>query len=436
MRICLTVLTLALVLTAGAGCGNFAKATDRADKLMTGEKAEEVLIPIEAAYPHRDSISAYFETTSRVEAENRVEVVSKGMGQCLSVGVEEGDKVKAGNVLAELDKEELEAQLRQTRVNVQQNKYQMEKAEEQLSEGLVSPYEAENARFMYEQAQATLNTQEVNLKNQTILAPISGVITHRNIQQGMLVSSGMPAFTIVDPESYILPIKPPEKELTRLREGQEAKVSIDSRPGEEFVARVRRINPSVDPISGTVKVTLDFDDETRPFLREKAFARVRLVMETRENVLVVPKDTLIEENARTYLMAVRESQSEARAEETPAEDAGDPPSGQSEDAAKEDAIEETEAARGPRLIAERVEIQTGLEDSDNVEIVSGVDESTLIVTLGQHTLKPGSAVRITDASTEILSRADMSAEEALDAAKNRQINKTQQGQKRLGRHRR
>ncbi len=80
--------------------------------------SERVLIPVEVAHPQRADISAYFETTTRIVAENRVEVLSKGTGICLSVNAEEGDRVKAGAVLAELDKTEMDAQMRQTLIQV------------------------------------------------------------------------------------------------------------------------------------------------------------------------------------------------------------------------------------------------------------------------------------------------------------------------------
>jgi membrane fusion protein (multidrug efflux system) len=169
-------------------------------------------------------------------------------------------------------------------------------------------------------------------------------------------------------------------------------VTIDAHPDHELIATVKRINPSVDPLSGTVKVTLAFGEEAQPFLREAAFARVRLVMETHENALVIPKDTMIEENGRHYVMVVRQDPAVAGNSET-----------------------------NPRLIAERVEVKTGLEDSNFVEVVSGIDESTLVVTLGQHTLKPGTAVKITNAADEVMSKVNLSAEEALARARDKEV---------------
>ena len=238
MRNSLQILILVVFVFVGFGC------TERSEVAANDTPAEEIAIPVQVDYPTRSDIAAYFETTARVQAENRVEVIAKGTGQCLDVRTEEGDTVKADQILAELDKEELEAQIRQTQVNLEQQKTAYEIAERSLQEGIGSKVERDNSRFAYESARATLDAQEVQLSHQTVRSPIDGVVTQRNIQKGMLVSSGMPAFTIVDPSSYILPIFPPEKELMRLRVGQEAKVTIDSHEDEEFVGGACAANQS------------------------------------------------------------------------------------------------------------------------------------------------------------------------------------------------
>jgi membrane fusion protein (multidrug efflux system) len=403
---------LALLIVAGMGCYNRVegKASDRADASRTDAAKEaakakssgmdRVLIPVQVVFPVRMNVSSYFETTARVMAERRVEIMSKGIGICREVKVEEGDTVKAGQVLAQLDKQELETQILQTKVNLESRKAALEIAERSLQEGIGSKVERDNARFANETASAMLQSQELQLQNQTIVAPIDGVITRRVVQMGQMVATGAPVFSIVDPTSYILPINPPEKELDRLRVGQEAKVSIDSYPGKDFVAHVRRINPSVDPLSGTVKVTLDFETADRALMRDSAFARVRLVMETHENVLVVPKDAILEENARTYLMTVREQTQEeankaaelASKEQTAEGEQPAAPTGEKVDAK-------------PCMVADRVEVKTGFEDKTNIEIQSDIDEKTSVVTLGQHTLKRGSLVVATTADRELSNQA-------------------------------
>lgn len=383
----LVLVALAAFGVLGAGCS--APVEGKApDAPAAPSGADRILVPVEVQQPARRDISSYFETTTRVQAERRVEVLAKGAGICDRVFFEEGDTVAPDAVLAELDKTELAAQVRQAQVTLRQQKTTFEIAERSLAEGIGAPVERDNARFAYEQAQAALEMNEARLAHQTVRAPIGGIITRRSLQEGMLVSPGMPAFTIVDPDSYALPINVPEKELSKLAIGQEARVRVDSLEGEELKASIRRINPSMDPLSGTVKVILEFEESARPGLRDAAFARVRLVMQTIQNALVVPKDAIVEENARSYLMVAEPA------------------------AAEDGAAEAVHTAR-------RVEVEKGLEDSETVQILSGVSDDSLVVVMGQHTLKPDARVTITSASEEIGARESLSAGEALEAARKR-----------------
>ncbi|NLT59429.1 MAG: hypothetical protein GXX88_02245, partial [Candidatus Hydrogenedentes bacterium] len=85
-------------------------------------------------------------------------------------------------------------------------------------------------------------------------------------------------------------------------------------------------------------------------------------------------------------------------------------------AAVDDAAPPADAKETDPWVAERVEVEVGLEDSDESEIVAGLSESDLVVTLGQQTLKPGTRISITTAEKELAKSAGLSAEEALKAA--------------------
>jgi membrane fusion protein (multidrug efflux system) len=393
------------VILVGSGCDRDADGTVDATRAEPPRRTASL---VEATRPLRRDVSAYLEETGHIMAENQVEVLAKGTGHCLSVLVEEGDKVQEGQVLAELDKAEMEAQIRQSRVNLQQHKTTFDRAEWGLKEGITAPVDRDNAKSAYEQAKATLDMQEVQLAFLSIRAPISGVVTKRLIQQGMLVSTGMPVFTIVDPASFILPINVTERSIPRLRVGQEARVTIDSAGKREFNAHVRRINPGVDAQSGTVKVILDFDSADHEFLRESAFARYSLVMETHENALVVPKDAIVEENAQRYVMIVQKASPPAPGEAGTA--AGQEAAAPSE----QDAGSESDAES---WVAKRVEVETGLEDTDHTEIRSGISEDDLVITLGQQTVRDGDTVEVGNLEDTLESRDALTADQLLEKAR-------------------
>lgn len=393
---------LALCVGAIGGCTFGSALTPEEKDPQTEESAaapQRIIVPVETARPTRGAVSAYFETTTRVEAERRVEVTSEGTGRCLALFAEEGDTVEKGQTLVELDKQDVQAQLNQSEVQVRQTQSEFERARKLFEDDLISRVEYDNARFAYENAQAALDVQRLQLENMTIRAPIGGVVTRRNVQVGTLVASGTPVFEIVDPTSYTLYINPPEKELPRLREGQIARVSVDALQGEELTATVSRINPSVDPTNGTVRVRLELDPEVRSRLREAAFARVRLVMETRENALLLPKDAIVDENARKYVFVVRP----------------EPPVDPDADADAAESASEDADLEG-RMFAHRVEVDLGLQDGAIAEVVSGLSDDDLVVTLGQRNLKAGAEVRVTTAAAEIEAYRGKSIASAIEEA--------------------
>ena len=387
----------AAVLAGLAGCDQSDKSTVSA---LNTETPERTAFLVEASQPERRDVSEYLTETGNITAENQVEVLAKGTGHCLSILVEEGDTVVKDQVLAELDKAEMEAQIRQSEVNMTQQKISYERADAGMKQGIISPAERDNAKSAYEQARASLEMQQVQLAYLTIRAPIGGVITKRNLQAGMLVSSGLAVFKIVDPESFILPIFVTERSLPRLKIGQEARVTIDSSGDREFIARVRRINPGVDAQTGSVKVILDFEAQDRPYLRDAAFARYSLVMDTHENALVVPKDAIVEENARRYVMVAQRA---ADAGETPAEGAAE--------------ASAAPAAGNTGWVAARVEVDTGLEDSNYTEVVTGIDDQTMVITLGQQTVNEGDLLEVGNLEETLKTRGALSAEDALEQVK-------------------
>ncbi|GMW01059.1 MAG: hypothetical protein AMXMBFR84_21960 [Candidatus Hydrogenedentota bacterium] len=354
--------------------------------------SNQPVIPIEAKYPERGDISEYFKTTSRIAADKRVDVTAQGMGKCLSAHVDVGDRVEKGQVVAELDKEEVQTQLAQARIQLSRIKNDMDRSKMLFEEGLGPRSQYENDMYAYKQQQATVAQQEIQLRNMTVRAPISGIIISRSVQVGMYVSSGSPLYQIIDPSTFELMIDVPEQELARVEKGQAADVYVDILGDESLASEVSRISPSVQQ-DGTVQVTLRFPSEVRSRLKESAFARVNLVLDTHKEAILIPKDSVIDQNGNKYVFIATAND-------------------------REDAspIELDKVSKDTTFTAKRVQVELGLEDSNAYEIVNGVAEGDLIVTLGHQALKDGALVRLTNIEDELMSRIAMSPDEALTKA--------------------
>lgn len=379
------LLTIIVLLSTGCELNKKVNANTETESNVT----KPIAFPVEATYPKRGRISKYFESTSRVSAENKVDVISKGMGICVEVFVEEGESVKEGQILAKLDTSEVETQILQTKVNIEKCKSALAIAEQSLKEGIGSKVERDNAKFALEAAEATLKIQQLQLKNQTITAPINGVVTKKNITKGAMISVGMPVFSIVDPNSYYVPINIPEREISKITRGQEAEIYIDSCPEKKYKAVIDKISPTIDSSSGTVRATLKFInyDKESDCIKDYAFSRIKLVMETRDNVLIIPKDAVVEESGRKYIYIAEKLGSNTN----------------------EESNIKLQPTEEDIYIAKKVEIEVGLEDSSNIEIISGINENTMVITLGQMNLKPGAIVKVTTVEQSLDTNTNLSA---------------------------
>jgi membrane fusion protein (multidrug efflux system) len=249
---------------------------------------EPELVPVEAILP----VSVTFEETvsfaANIGPEETAAVVSKVPGRTvLRVHVNEGDRVKRGERLAEVDDSLLRQQVLQAQAVHERAKtyaatltaefgrisalYEEKVVSRQQFERMEG--EAKAAARQVEETRAALNHLRIMLGYHTMEAPVSGVILARNIDPGDTVSQS-PAFIISRQENVKISGGVPERYYPRVRIGQKVSVYVDAFPGEIFEGEVFRIAPVLDPATrtGKIEVLLPSQDRIRPGM----FARVSL----------------------------------------------------------------------------------------------------------------------------------------------------------------
>jgi membrane fusion protein (multidrug efflux system) len=308
----------------------------------------------------RGSITAYVQTHARLEAERWVGVVSRTQGRAEELLAEEGDQVREGQVLVRLDKKELSLQVQQAQVVLEQTRSAHERTQALFARQLVSQEEADAARHQFESAQVALEEARLNLAYADIAAPIAGTVMQRAVELGDLVRPNQEIFAVADLEPLLARIHVPEKRMRQIREGQEARITIDAFPEQVFSSSVRMINPGVDPQSGTVKVTLEIPSQ-RGGLRPGMFATVRIITEEHPQALLIPKKALILETDEDDVFALVEGK------------------------------------------ARRTRVELGFADGEQVEVLSGLDEGMEVITVGQEGLRDGAAVRVVGAGQPVSS---------------------------------
>jgi RND family efflux transporter MFP subunit len=321
-----------------------------------GGDTEAAKVPVIVEEVVRADMEAFLDGSSTLMAEDHVDVVSQATGVAVELFVEEGDRVREGQILVRLAYEELELAERAARSDLEKLRADYERAEALSKEELIAEEEYQGLRFDFEGAEIEWRQRKLDLEHTRILAPISGVITERLVNVGQLVQRNEAVFRLVDFDSLVAPVFIPEKYLASLRVGQRALVRPRGLGNDVFEGGIVRVSPIVDSQSGTVKVTVGLDRRTG--LRPGMFANVQIVLDTHENTVVLSKKALVFEDELPHVFVVTEEKAEKR------------------------------------------RLELGYQDAQRVEVTAGVEPGESVVLVGQSALKEGSVVAVQGGGTD------------------------------------
>lgn len=313
----------------------------------------------------RGDIATYYEATATLAAEKEAEVLARVSGTVVSRSVEEGDWVRQGQELLHIEDAEYRLRLTQAEANLANQESRFARVEGMHAEGLASSEEFETARADLESARAEQGLARLNVSYCRVEAPFAGRLTRRLVDVGQNVNPGTPLFHVADFEPLLAEVHVPSKAFGRLRAEQPVQLRLDS-DGTPLSGRIKLVSPTIDPATGTIKVTLEvlqYPEGTRP----GDFAQVRIVTDTRAGTLLVPKIALVSDRGEQVAFVAVDG------------------------------------------VAERRVVQPGFQDDENAEILSGIAEGEQVVVRGQRSLKHGSPLKILDGTLSGAAAADSAA---------------------------
>lgn len=342
-------MAVAVAVLAGAGAA-----------VRAALKPDNRIDPSKLARVERGDIARVVVATGKIEPRAIVEVKSKASGIVKNIYVNYGDTVRAGQVLAELDKEELEARVREARANLQaaqameesaaaaleRNKVEaegpdipflksaFERAQRMHEEKLVAKNVVEEAEKAYQlalnrqsaairalavsraeitraraqvaQAKAVLERAEEDLRNSTIVSPIDGLVLSRNVEVGNAVSSilvqgsqAAPLFTLGDMSDVFVRGKVDQADIGKVYLGQPARIVVESFRDRRFEGKVYRISPygvEKDNVT-TFEVQVSIHNPGRE-LKANMSANAEILLEEKKNVLLVPEAAVLYDKDR------------------------------------------------------------------------------------------------------------------------------------------
>ena len=199
--------------------------------------------------------------------------------------VEVGDQVRRGQCVVQLDA----SNLRQLKLQIDNMKIEFNRTSELFKVGGASKAEFDNAKMQLD----VLETQYKQLSQNTQLyAPISGVVTARNYDNGDMYG-GQPILTIEQTNPVKLMINVSENHYKEIKKGQTVNITLDAYEGEEFTGRITIVNPSVDPSTHTFPVEITINNPQQK-VRPGMFARATVNFGNQSHV-VIPDEALVKQ---------------------------------------------------------------------------------------------------------------------------------------------
>ncbi len=164
--------------------------------------------------------------------------------------------------MATIRQREADLQLAQTNAERSRNLFQRQLLPKQTLDDNESRYlsavaAVDLARAQASQSKARLDELRINLGNTIITSPVNGFVSRRVVDPGAFVSQNAPIVDVVDITTVRLVANIVEKDLTELQTGDATKVEVDAYPGEEFMGRIARVSPVLDPATRTAPIEIE-----------------------------------------------------------------------------------------------------------------------------------------------------------------------------------
>ena len=265
-----------------------------------------------------------------VVAQRKAAVASKGTGRLVYLGVVEGDRVRAGQVIARIEDADVKAQLAQAQANVQLSRAELHDAERSLArERLLgdsgfssqASFDAAEARYQRVKAgiaaaEAAVDAAQVALENTVIRAPFDGTVLTKNADVGEVVAplaasafSKSAVVTVADLRSLQVEADVAESNLEAVSPDQPCEIVLDAYPDVRYPGVVAKIVPTADRAKATVQVKVAFrsyDARVLPEMSAKVhfLPRPSRVAVDTQRVLVVPGTAVTERNGRAVVFVV------------------------------------------------------------------------------------------------------------------------------------
>lgn len=311
-----------------------------------GGPPKDAPVPVELVAVEVGPLLETLRATGTLDAEESVDLKPEVEGEITSIRMTEGEAVKKGEVLLQIDESKQQAAVAEAEAEYRLGDENRRRADLLLTDGTISQQEHDQVLSAFRRAEASLNMARKRLTEYTLNAPFDGTLGRRNVSVGQYVSPQNILVSIYALDRIKLDFSVPERYSARVKPGQTLNLTVAAHGEEKFSGEIYLVEPKVDPETRTVQVRAyvpNADHRLKPGM----FANVTLSVGTKDSALTLPEDCIF---PHTGGFAVYR-------------DAGG--------------------------VAELVPVETGLRVPGRVEILSGLKAGDLVARSGNLRLSPG-----------------------------------------------
>ena len=267
-----TIIVASAALVA-AGCGN--KPGNQTAQTQVVEEVAPSVAVVQVSSREVPQTATY---TSTVQPYVKNNIAPQMAGRITKINAEIGDFVKKGQVLAEIDK----AQLQQAQLQLHNQEVELERLRALYNAGGLSKSDLEAIELSYN----VIKTQVENLLENTVLcSPIDGVVTARNYDVGDMYAMSMPIYTVEQIKPVKLLVAISESEYNKVKKGDSVEIKADALPTVTFNGKINKIYPTIDPSTRTFTAEVVVANNYNS-LRPGMFARVTVDFGSSNNVVI------------------------------------------------------------------------------------------------------------------------------------------------------
>jgi len=250
------------------------------------------IVNVNVARVSEDETNIVINLTGTLYPEKELDLSAQAQGQITFLDAEAGEYKTKGSIIAVIDNELRQLAVNSAEITEAKLKRDLERYLNLYTGGTMTQQQFEDARDAYENAKIQLDQARKQLADATIIAPFSGEITVKHVEQGSFTNPGNPVISIVDLSTLKVKINVSEAIIYKLKKGDEASITTEIYPGKEFPGKFTYVGSAGDD-SHNYPIELEIANSDQYPLKAGTFVNVKIDVPGTSRALFIPREALV-----------------------------------------------------------------------------------------------------------------------------------------------